>query len=126
MYRIKDRGLRLPHPMRGVHGHLHLVADPYRQLGLRARLTDENRPDALVLPELLDASVRRISRSGIVITGLEVVPRRPNRKANADRYAQTWWCLVHTLWVAESLDTAEPGERFATELPMRRPANGPS
>ncbi|GAB3667373.1 hypothetical protein [Ramlibacter alkalitolerans] len=62
---------------------------------LAARLASEDDPAALLLPELLPASVERITCKGIVIAGTEVVARRAAAKSGADRYPQTWWCLVH-------------------------------
>lgn len=111
VYRTRQRGVRLPSPQAGVHGRLRVETwrDGYtRQLA--AKLVDESEGDRLLLPELLHAQVRRITPRGIVISGLEVVPRRNTNKSSADRYSQTWWCLVHTLALGQYLDVVDPAE----------------
>lgn len=97
VYRTRRRGVRLPQPAPGVAGHLQL--DLWRVRATRqlaAKLTSAPDGATLLLPELLAARVERITRSGIVIAGTEIVPRRGTAKSSADRYPQTWWCLVHT------------------------------
>lgn len=108
VYRTRRRGVRLPQPAAGVTGHLQL--DLWRVRATRqlaAKLTSAPDGATLLLPELLAARVERITRNGIVIAGTEIVPRRGTAKSSADRYAQTWWCLVH----AEAL--APPARRGA-------------
>lgn len=99
MYRTRQRGIRLPAPAEGVPGHLHLALWRVRHAReLCARLTTEHDSLVLLLPELLPARVERITRQGIVIAGTEVIPRRAgSKKSGADRYPQTWWCLVHAM-----------------------------
>lgn len=107
VYRTRSKGVRLPAPGRPEAGRLTLTTrkDGTNSQSLAARLTTDT--DKLVLPELLYARVRRISANGIVITGQEVVPRRGNNKSNADFWPQTWWCLVHTVAVAEAFDVLD-------------------
>jgi hypothetical protein len=107
VYRTRSKGVRLPAPSRPDVGRLSLATrnDGTTQQ-LFARLMAETG-DTLVLPELLHARVRRISANGIVITGQEVVPRRGNNKSNADFWQQTWWCLVHTVAIAEAFDVMD-------------------
>jgi hypothetical protein len=109
VYRTRQRGIRLPAPAAGVRGHLELGLWRLRSTRqLAARLTSEHDASSLLLPELLPASVERITRNGIVIAGTEVVPRRAAAKSTADRYPQTWWCLVHPVSLAEcDLDALE-------------------
>jgi hypothetical protein len=104
VYRTRSKGVRLPTPGRPQAGRLilELRKDGTNAQQLAARLTSD--ADRLVIPELLHARVRRISANGIVITGQEVVPRRGNNKSSADFWPQTWWCLVHTVAVAEAFD----------------------
>jgi hypothetical protein len=107
VYRTRIKGVRLPVPGRPVAGLLTLEArkDGTNAQHLAARLVSD--ADKLVLPELLHARVRRISANGIVIAGQEVVPRRGNNKSSADFFPQTWWCLVHTVSVAEAFDVMD-------------------
>lgn len=110
VYRTRSKGVRLPVPTRPEAGLLTLEQrkDGTNGQSLAARLTTDG--DRLVLPELLHARVRRISANGIVITGQEVVPRRTNNRSSADFWPQTWWCLVHTVAVAEAFDVMSPDE----------------
>lgn len=97
VYRTRQRGIRLAAPAVGVHGHLQLGLWRMRATRqLAARLTSEHEGSMLLIPELLPARVERITRTGIVIAGTEVIPRRASAKSSADRYPQTWWCLVGT------------------------------
>jgi hypothetical protein len=107
VYRTRLRGMRLPRPQQAVHGRLRLAR---WHDGLKATLWHESSDTVLVLPELHWAHVDRITTSGIMISGHEIVPRRANNKANADYHRQTWWCLVHTEFLAQVLDVAEPRE----------------
>jgi hypothetical protein len=68
--------------------------DPANRATLKAQLLSDQ--GALLLPTLNGAQVRRITESGIVITGTEVIPRRSGAKASADFWPQTWWCLIIT------------------------------
>jgi hypothetical protein len=99
--------MRLPRPQQAVHGRLTLGR---WHDGLKATLLHESSDTMLALPELHWAHVDRITTSGIIISGSEIVPRRTNNKANVDYYRQTWWCLVHTQFLAQVLDVAEPFE----------------
>lgn len=98
VYRLYERGMRLPRPKQGVQGWLTLNPwrDGYQKPELKATLTFGSDGSAMVIPELHYAQVRKITGSGLVIRGVEVVPRRNTRKSSVDSYAQTWWCLVHT------------------------------
>lgn len=96
VYRTRQRGIRLPAPADGVRGELVLELWRLRHARqLAARLTRADDASVLLLPELLAARVERITRGGIVVAGIEIVPRRGTAKSHADRYPQTWWCLVH-------------------------------
>ncbi len=119
VYRFRQRGVRLPRPLQGVSGHLHL--EPSRgtngQPSLRAKLTDERSQLTALLPELHDAAVERITANGIKISGCEVIARRTNNKSSADYHRQVWWCLVHTMYIAESLDMVELDDFFRPVIP---------
>jgi hypothetical protein len=106
VYRTRSKGVRLPAPSRPEAGRLTLESRKDGDAShLAACLLSDG--DKLVLPELLHARVRRISANGIVIAGQEVVPRRTNNKSNADFWPQTWWCLVHTVAIAEAFDVMD-------------------
>ena len=60
-----------------------------------------------VVPVLDHARVVRINSDGILITGMEVIPRGAGMKnIKADYYPQTWWCIPvpsHPLPLADDL-----------------------
>jgi hypothetical protein len=99
VYRLRQRGVKLPRPLQAVPGNLLLT----RGVGsdgrptLKAQLLEGER---LALPSLERAAVRRITENGIVIAGTEIVARRRSNKSSADHWAQTWWCLVPTVGLA--------------------------
>jgi hypothetical protein len=107
VYRTRSKGVRLPTLGRPQAGQLTLEQrrDGSNTKQLVARLASDS--DTLVIPELLHAHVRRISANGIVISGEEIVLRRGNNKSSADFWPQTWWCLVHTVAVAEAFDVMD-------------------
>jgi hypothetical protein len=60
---------------------------------LIANLTGPNRKAAA--PNLVDAVVVKITASGMVVMGTEVVARNPDSsKSNFERYQQVWWCRL--------------------------------
>jgi hypothetical protein len=100
VYRIRERGLKLPRPKHPAQGHLLVGVDEisYRTK-LRARLVDEKGTE--VLPALLDAQLVKVTGNGIVLRGIEVIARRMTRKSATDHYMQTWWVMVHTAEMPE-------------------------
>lgn len=99
VYRLRQRGIKLPRPLQSVPGSLLLT----RGVGSDGRPTFKAQllnGEALALPSLERAGVRRITASGIVIAGTEIVARRRGVKASADYWPQTWWCLVPTVSLA--------------------------
>jgi hypothetical protein len=96
VYRLRERGVKLPRPQQFVAGQLLLIKglDSANRPTFKAQLLDGN--GALALPSLEGAKVRRITANGIVISGTEIVPRRRGVKAAADFWPQTWWCMVPT------------------------------
>lgn len=103
VYRLRQRGLKLPRPQQAVPGNLLLtngVGSDGRQT-FKAQLLS-GAGDALALPSLEQATVRRITGHGLVIRGVEIIPRRQGVKASADFWPQTWWCLVPTVAMAEN------------------------
>lgn len=41
----------------------------------------------------LDVREWQIMRNGILLSGIEFVPRRPTVKSAVDRWPQKWWCV---------------------------------
>jgi hypothetical protein len=115
VYRVRDHGVRLPVPAQGVSGDLRLVRwieDERGRAQLKATLYAKGDSSRLLLPELFNVVVGAIAKNGIHITGDEAVPRRATRKATVDYYRQTWWCMVHTVWIADMLDLVSFDENF--------------
>lgn len=103
VYRLRQRGVKLPRPQQAVAGQLMLVkvVDASNKPSLRAQLLDGH--GGVALPSLDGATVTRITEFGILITGTEIVARRHGVKANADFWRQTWWCMVPTVALAAEL-----------------------
>ena len=106
VFPLRTLGVRLPRPGKPVDGCVTL--SPARSAAhpgaLLARLATNDTPGAAtLLPSLHHATVQRITNSGIVITGIELIARGHHSKANVSRYRQTWWVMVHTLAAAESV-----------------------
>ena len=93
VYRLRDRGIKLPRPFPPVAGDVLLGRIDSGDLKyLRARLVVDNR-DAL--PPLHQAMVTRVSGHGLVIQGIEFSQRVPGSgKAKFSKHPQTWWVLV--------------------------------
>ena len=65
---------------------------PARQV-MRATLVDTDG-ERYLLPVLDRARLVKIRGSGLLITGIEVIPRGIGMKnIKADHYPQTWWCV---------------------------------
>lgn len=103
VYRLRQRGIKLPRPQQAVPGQLMLTQalDAANRKTLRAQLLDGN--GGIALPALDGARVTRITEFGILITGTEIVARRHGVKASADFWRQTWWCMVPTVALAAEL-----------------------
>lgn len=106
IYRLRERGLKLPRPKDPVDGELVLgLIERGERLRLKARLLSDGRE---ILPPLIDAVVVKITGNGVVIRGWEMQSRSPgSSKAKVTSHPQTWWALVHTegyLLSHESLD----------------------
>ena len=103
VYRLRNRGVKLPRPQQFVTGQLLLTKslDSSNRPTLKAQLLDDK--GGLALPSLEGASVRRITANGIVISGTEIIARRGGVKASADFWKQTWWCLVPSVAMAAEI-----------------------
>lgn len=68
------------------------------ELGMRMRsrygatLSDPYTGRYLV--PVLDHVVIDVRREGMLLTGVEVVPRRSNPKSACDHWPQKWWCVL--------------------------------
>lgn len=86
--------MRQPGPPRAGELTLFIWRDGSNRGGmrLRAHLTGPNRRTAV--PVMIDAVVIKITESGMVLRGTEIVPRNSSSKANVEHYPQTWWCRL--------------------------------
>jgi hypothetical protein len=93
VYRLRDRGIKLPRPSSPQSGDVQLAKIDRRDLRyLQARLLDG---DLDVLPPLHKAVITRVSNNGMVIHGEEMASRKPSStKTRVSSYRQTWWALV--------------------------------
>lgn len=112
IYRLRDRGIRLPRPTEPREGNLVMVvSERGDRRFLKAQLM-ENGND--LLPPLLKAQVTRITRNGMVLKGMEMTSRVPGSiKANVSTHPQTWWALVHTSELLEMFDDLDPLDEIA-------------
>jgi hypothetical protein len=103
VYRLRQRGVKLPRPQQAVAGDLRLTkgVDSSNRVTLKAQLLEGN--GGIALPSLERAQVTRITANGIVITGTEIVARRQGAKSSADYWPQTWWCMVPTVALTAEL-----------------------
>lgn len=93
VYRLRDRGIKLPRPFPPVAGEVLLAKVDRGDLKyLQAKLVVDSRE---VLPSLHQAIVSRVTRNGMVIHGTEMAQRVPGSgKAKVSKHPQTWWVLV--------------------------------
>lgn len=65
--------------------------------------------ESYVVPVLDQARVLRIRGKGVLIAGIEVVPRGRGAKIiKADRFRQTWWCVPAAPRDGQPFPRAEP------------------
>lgn len=108
VYRLRERGVRLPKPKDPVSGELrlqphHVGSDDPRAL-LAEVVVDTGR---IALPPLHGATVRRVTKGGMVIRGMEILSRG-GPKGRVERFRQTWWCLVLTETVVQEVFDLNP------------------
>lgn len=115
VYRLRERGIRLPRPHEPVQGNLLMVEETAAEVPeLTARLADNGRE---LLPPLRRAKVTRISRNGLVITGTEVTSWVPGSiKAKRTSHRQTWWVAVWTEDLAQAYESADPLEVISDDF----------
>lgn len=108
VYRLRERGVRLPKPKDPVSGQLclrpHQVGTDDPQALLAELLGDGSR---IVLPPLHGALVRRVTAGGMVIRGIEILSRG-GPKGRVEKFRQTWWCLVLTESVVQEVFDLNP------------------
>ncbi len=81
VYRLRERGLKLPRPAAPLCGDVQLARIERGDLKyLQARLLDGDRD---VLPPLQKAVITRVSRNGVVIHGEEMASRKPSVSVSA-------------------------------------------
>ena len=108
VYRLRERGVRLPKPKDPVAGELRLST---HQVGtndpqaLLAELVGDS--GGIALPPLHGAMVRRVTKGGMVIRGTEIASRG-GPKGRVEKFRQTWWCLVLTEAVVQEVFDLSP------------------
>jgi len=111
VYRLRERGIRLPRPKEPVAGELrlrpHQVGTNDPQALLAELLLDGG---GLALPPLHGALVRTISKGGMVIRGTEILSRGGS-KSRVQSWRQTWWCMVTTEEVLQEVFDLTPMEQ---------------
>lgn len=112
IYRLRDRGIRLPRPTEPREGNLVLaMSERGNRKLLKAQLMDNGRD---LLPPLLKAQVTKITQYGLVLKGVEMTSRVPGSiKANVSTHAQTWWALIHTSDFTEMYEDLDPLDEIA-------------
>ena len=76
VYRVRERGIRLPRPKEAMEGDLVMDdCDRGDTRELKAQLLEDNGQDKL--PPLIEAQVSRISQNGLVLKGTEMASRVP-------------------------------------------------
>ena len=108
VYRLRERGIRLPKPKDPVSGELRLHPHHVGTDDSQALLAELVRDDgAIALPPLHGAAVRRVTMGGMVIRGIEIVSRGGS-KSRVEKFRQTWWCLVLTEAVVQEAFDLNP------------------
>lgn len=111
VYRLRERGIRLPKPKDAVSGELRLRPHQVGTNDPQALLAELVREDgSIALPPLHGATVRHITKGGMVIRGMEI-QSRGGSKGRVQSYRQTWWCLVLTEAVMQEVFDTNPVAR---------------
>ena len=111
VYRLRKQGVRLPRPDQPTFGQL--VLAPFSQgdrTWLRAQVVDGTRD---MLPPLHQATVKRITKHGIVIRGVETLARSGSPKSSSSQHPQTWWVMVWTGHAIDEMDGEDPLDHIA-------------
>jgi hypothetical protein len=86
------------------------VPSPMPGRGIWAAMLLRDDGETYIIPVLDRARIRKI-RGGILISGVEVVPRgRAMKNIRSDRYPQTWWCRPVALTNSAFDDDCPPGD----------------
>ena len=108
VYRLRERGVRLPRPKRPVAGELRLTPHQVGSNDPQALMAELVLDDGgTALPALHKAVVRRVTKGGMVIRGTELVSRG-GPKGRVQWFTQTWWCLVLTEQVVQEVFDLTP------------------
>lgn len=91
VFRLYQKGQRMPVPIGPVRGDVHLQK---RNDGTGNIVAQVVGTGGWQLLPVHYAKVELIMGGGLVIKGTEFVPRRSNNKANADRCRQVWWAMT--------------------------------
>ncbi|GER13364.1 hypothetical protein [Variovorax boronicumulans] len=99
MFRARFEGEKLPSAEAAKHTravgdlvYMERVPGPAPGRGIWAAMLLRDDGETYIIPVLDRAHLRR-TRGGILISGMEVVPRgRGMKNIKSDDYPQTWWC----------------------------------
>jgi hypothetical protein len=80
--------------------------------------------ETYIIPVLDRARIRKI-HGGILISGIEIVPRgRGMKNIRSDNYPQTWWCrpvaITDSCFAPEDLETPADARRRARQHELER------
>lgn len=98
------------------------VPGPHPGRGIWIAMLLRSDGESYIIPVLDRARIRKI-RGGILISGVEVIPRgRSMKNIPSDRYPQTWWCrpvaLTNSGFAPEDMATPAEARRKAREHEM--------
>lgn len=100
------------------------VPGPVPGRGTWAAMLLRDDGETYVIPVLDRACIRKI-HGGILISGLEIVPRgRGMKNIRSDNYPQTWWCrpvaITDRVFAPEDLETPADARRRARQHELER------
>ena len=95
VYRLRDKGQRLPGTDVQAHGgsvgNLEMrQRAPCRNWSMAQLMAPDGR---YIIPVLNQAHVISVMAGGMSIAGTEVIPRNDHLKSRTEGYRPTWWCV---------------------------------
>lgn len=116
VYRYRFRGERLPLeglPFYGAKGYVRYYTRLWdKRPQFRVMAAQLRMGERYVIPILDRACIRDLALNGrLLISGIEVIPRRQTIKSAVDQYPQTWLCVP-----ADQVKPPEPNPAAARAL----------
>ncbi|WP_062362185.1 hypothetical protein [Variovorax paradoxus] len=121
MFRTRFEGNTLPSKEAVRHTravgdlvYIERVPSPRHGAGIWTAMLLRADEETYIIPVLDRARLRKIN-GGILISGIEVVPRgRGMKNIRSDNYPQTWWCrpvvITHSVFEDDPIGHADPAE----------------